>query len=447
MGHGQICCSLVVLVLGLSLQTLHATSAACGGLKCRCDLARLDAANVTVASLEALRMPVVLEGMAAGWAAFERWELPRFRELYDSAAVAFVASDWASFEGNLTMQDLTRQVRAHHTSPNSLIFSDYPSGFVRQLRGDYTVPSILHRFSLMELFTLGGMGPSATPATYHAVGWLALVHGAKHWFLHPPGTDWPGFEPKCEYARDVLDKSTVLQCVQKPGEIIFLPEGTWHATCNTVSWTVGIGGQNAVAGVGAVIEEVLQAAWEDDAVRLEALQTERGSSAIVGPSAGGLQPLHFAIRHGSRAAVAFLLKHGADVNAMDYNRSLTPWKEEREALMRNPYDFRGFRPLHLAARWGDVGILRQLLASGADTALTDMRGRTAVHWAAFRSQLSCLRELHLAGADMDRADNDGLTPLLTTLMESGWLSTAKLLLQAGANASYVNTNEALRKYA
>jgi ankyrin repeat protein len=58
-----------------------------------------------------------------------------------------------------------------------------------------------------------------------------------------------------------------------------------------------------------------------------------------------------------------------------------------------------------------------------------------------------LRELHLAGADMDRADNDGLTPLLTTLMESGWLSTAKLLLQAGANASYVNTNEALRKYA
>ena len=140
MGDGHL--FIVVLVLGLSLQTLHATSAACGGLKCRCDLARLDAANVTVASLEALRMPVVLEGMAAGWAAFERWELPRFRELYDSAAVAFVASDWASFEGNLTMQDLTRQVRAHHTSPNSLIFSDYPSGFVRQLRGDYTVPSI-----------------------------------------------------------------------------------------------------------------------------------------------------------------------------------------------------------------------------------------------------------------------------------------------------------------
>ena len=437
-------------LLGLSLRAMHVTASSedvCSGLACRCDLARLDAATVTVATLEELRLPVVLEGMTGGWAAFERWRLPRFRELYDNAAVAFVASAWASFEGNLTMQNLTHQIRSHHTSPNSLIFSDYPSGFVRHLRGDYSVPSVLHRFSLMELFTLGGMGPSATPATYHAVAWLALVHGAKHWFLHPPGTDWPGFAPKCDYARDVSDRSTVLQCVQKPGEVIFLPEGTWHATCNPVSWTVGIGGQNAVAGVGAAIGGVLQAAWEDDLVRLEALQKESGSSAIVGPGAGGLQPLHFAIRHGSKVAVAFLIKQGADVNGLDYNRSLTPWKEEREPIMRNHYDFRGFRPLHLAARWGDVEILRLLLASGADTTLTDMRGRTAVHWAAFRSQLSCLRELQRASADMDRPDKDGLTPLLTTLMESGWLSTTKLLLEAGANASYVNTNAALRKYA
>ena len=295
--------------------------------------------------------------------------------------------------------------------------------------GDYTVPDALHRFNLEELLTIGSFRGAAAPATYHAVAWLGLVTGAKHWFLGAPGTEWRGYYPQCEYARDVQDMSS-LQCVQRPGEVIFLPEGAWHATCNADEWVVAVGGQTAVAGLGHSIAGAINASWSGDLAALEALANAGGAAAETLRRSAGVSPLHFAVRRNRLDAARLLVGAGADVNAADYDESVTPFAAERRAPTSR-YDQRGLRPLHLAARWGHLRVLEWLLSAGADLGARDMRGRTAAHWAAYRSQLGSLRILRDAGADLNAKDLEDATPLMLVLESNGWLSVAELLIGVG----------------
>ncbi len=133
---------------------------------------------------------------------------------------------------------------------------------------------------------------------------------------------------------------------------------------------------------------------------------------------------------------AFLLDHGAEVNTVDLT---------------------GATPLMIAAQYGKTGVVRALLAHGADPALRDKQGRTALDWASMRGQddaVALLRDrspmniseaaqfgdvvrlrAHLdAGEDPNSSDASGTTPLMKAA-ESGSLPTLRLLLARGANVN------------
>ena len=115
----------------------------------------------------------------------------------------------------------------------------------------------------------------------HGETWLAVVHGAKKWFVYPPGFSPPlvteqnlnplipsalwvnltqsGFAklPKppmnhdfqsCPRGSSSGDGNCVgvgyrpLQCVQEKGQIVFLPKGWSHQTIN-IGETIAVGGQ------------------------------------------------------------------------------------------------------------------------------------------------------------------------------------------------------------
>ena len=125
---------------------------------------------------------------------------------------------------------------------------------------DYTPPSLFGD----DLFALVGekrrppyrwivFGPPRSGSSLHidplaTSAWNALCQGRKRWVLIPPGTPRSAVKPKgvadsseaVGWFTHILPRclasdwphGPVLQCIQQPGEVIFVPAGWWHAVLN-----------------------------------------------------------------------------------------------------------------------------------------------------------------------------------------------------------------------
>ncbi|GMI41746.1 hypothetical protein TeGR_g3431, partial [Tetraparma gracilis] len=95
-----------------------------------------------------------------------------------------------------------------------------------------------------------------------------------------------------------------------------------------------------------------------------------------------------------------------------------------------------------AAERGDIKMVRELLAAGADVNHTKEgdEGRTALYKAAWKGHLEAAQALIDAGADVDKAMEDGETPL-TIAAFNGRLGIVKALVGAKANVNKCNFGE------
>ena len=91
-------------------------------------------------------------------------------------------------------------------------------------------PSITKLTSMKTQFYAGGTGTGA-PAHFHRSAWNALVFGVKRWSLRPPPHALYSTVHPTE-ARDVGGDANVLQCVQRAGDVIFVPDAWGHAVVN-----------------------------------------------------------------------------------------------------------------------------------------------------------------------------------------------------------------------
>ncbi|PTL85022.1 ankyrin repeat domain-containing protein [Vitiosangium sp. GDMCC 1.1324] len=141
----------------------------------------------------------------------------------------------------------------------------------------------------------------------------------------------------------------------------------------------------------------------------------------------GLRPLHVAINElaerGGLDVLMALLEHGADVNAWNVGRDVTPLlvavfegqQGAVEALLKagadpNVRSSEGDTPLRAAAGVGDLGIAFLLLGAGAARTINDwggLTGYTALGHAARRLDLPMIKLLLDAGADPRAPDEDG----------------------------------------
>lgn len=96
----------------------------------------------------------------------------------------------------------------------------------------------------------------------------------------------------------------------------------------------------------------------------------------------------------------------------------------------------GFTPIHFAVRFGDVEVLKRVLALGAGVDLPARDGRTALHLAAGWGKMEMIQTLLGAGANKDAAPTDGLHEGHTPFMEAvagQSIEAAKVLLALGAD--------------
>ena len=166
------------------------------------------------------------------------------------------------------------------------------------------------------------------------------------------------------------------------------------------------------------------AAAHDDVAALDEWQRTRPpyqwAAALAAKDRRGERPLHVAVRAGAAAAAELLVRSGADLSVGGSGDQLTA--------------------LHLAAAAHAPGLLRLLLAAGADANSRDRKRHTALHFAAAASAtavtvataadaLACVELLLSFGAAPDAADADGRTALLYAACCGGSLAS-----QAAATA-------------
>ena len=144
--------------------------------------------------------------------------------------------------------------------------------------------------------------------------------------------------------------------------------------------------------------DVLSACALDDLDRVRECAADLDLASFVGEA--DMTPLHWAARAGSLTCAEWLLKRGADVNAVTASKRT---------------------PLHLAAERGAVGSLWLLSDYGADLNAQDTKGRTPLHRATYEGQVDSAEALIVLGASTRIQGKSGKNPLEVARLDCKYL--------------------------
>jgi len=197
--------------------------------------------------------PVIITDKMVDWPAMKKWNRQKLLEKFQNVKFRTGSGYKMKFKKYIKYLD-----RNSDMYPLYLFDQNYPDN--TDMEGDYKILPYWDE----DLFKIVGeeerppyrwvlVGAPRTGVPFHtdprATGaWNGLISGKKRWILFAPehrpigvGDDTKSdyyespeaikwfldFYPKC-------NKSQAIECVQRPGEIIFIPSGWWHCTFNIV---------------------------------------------------------------------------------------------------------------------------------------------------------------------------------------------------------------------
>ena len=173
---------------------------------------------------------------------------------------------------------------------------------------------------------------------------------------------------------------------------------------------------------------------------------ESGRARATDRDGDRVTPLHWAAINGRLEACTYLIKEGADVDAVGGDLVATPlqWAarngmvESIDLLIKNGanphvFDAQGFNCLHAITHSSNYWALLYILCQ-PDIAVDerDHMGHTALHWAVYQRDDVSAQVLLKMGADPNAADNNGFTTLHWAAV-TGYKRCITRLLEAGAD--------------
>jgi ankyrin repeat protein len=200
----------------------------------------------------------------------------------------------------------------------------------------------------------------------------------------------------------------------------------------------------------------------DDAASVDRLI--RSGADVKAANRYGITPLYLAAVNGNAAVIEKLLKAGADANAVSTEGETTLMTASRtgnvdavKVLLAHGADVNARESWHgeTALMWAVAqkhpAVAKELLAKGADVNAHStvnkwerqnsaeprekwlpLGGLTALEFAARQGCVDCVPVLLQAGADINATDPDGITPLLSSII-NGHYDVANVLIEKGAN--------------
>ena len=191
-------------------------------------------------------------------------------------------------------------------------------------------------------------------------------------------------------------------------------------------------------------EEFFNAIKEGESARVEQM-VNRNPSLVNAKDSQGMSPVTVATYYGRSKIAEVLVSQGATLTL--HEASMAGKLEIVKSLIaRNPadvnsYSLDGFTPLHLAAFFGRVEIVRYLLVVGADAnaVAKNMMKVMPLHSAVAHNQLEISELLIAQGADVNARQEGGFVPLHEAA-QSGNLEIARLLLKHGAEVNAKSDN-------
>jgi histone arginine demethylase JMJD6 len=211
--------------------------------------------------------PALLTGVVTAWPAWGRWTPEFFRERYGGVRVLVQASYRAGPPRPMRLAAYVDAMLAPGGDELPYLRDWVFENAAPELTADYALPSYL--LSLMDGVPAAPtlrwiyMGPAGSATALHAdvlatSAWNALFWGTKRWLMFPP-EQGALLEPGRLYAfppgqEDVPmpEDARPLACVQRPGEIVFMPSGWWHQVYNvtpTLSLTENFVSENNLPAV------------------------------------------------------------------------------------------------------------------------------------------------------------------------------------------------------
>uniref|UniRef100_A0A2R8ZUZ0 Ankyrin repeat and kinase domain containing 1 n=1 Tax=Pan paniscus TaxID=9597 RepID=A0A2R8ZUZ0_PANPA len=145
-------------------------------------------------------------------------------------------------------------------------------------------------------------------------------------------------------------------------------------------------------------------------------------------------PLHFLVAQGSVEQVRLLLAHEVDVDcqtASGYMPLLIAAQDQQPDLCALLLAH-GQDPLHVAAYFGHVSLVKLLTSQGAELDAQQRNLRTPLHLAVERGKVRAIQHLLKSGAVPDALDQSGYGPLHTAAARGKYL-ICKMLLRYGAS--------------
>uniref|UniRef100_M4ATT3 Ankyrin 3 n=1 Tax=Xiphophorus maculatus TaxID=8083 RepID=M4ATT3_XIPMA len=147
----------------------------------------------------------------------------------------------------------------------------------------------------------------------------------------------------------------------------------------------------------------------------------------------GYTPLHLAAREGHRDVAAALLDQGANLSITTKVKLVLQMFADQCC---NHCSFKGFTPLHVAAKYGKIEVANLLLQKNAPVDAAGKSGLTPLHVAAHYDNQKVALLLLKQGASPHAAAKNGYTPLHIAAKKNQ-MEIATTLLEYGASTSAV----------